>query len=306
MRAPPPPGGSNPRYSASLPAGIAILGCFTPERPLLGISDVSRELDLGRSMAHRYMATLTELGFLEQDASRKYRLAARAADLGAAALDSHPLRRQSARAVLEELRGETGFTASLGVLLDGEVLYLERLRGNGKGQREIDLGILGLRAGCRLPAYCTATGKLLLAGLPGPERNEHIAHFDLTRRGPCSITSMSALRQELRNIETAGVALSDRELSPVLLSIAAPVRDDAGTAVAAVALEAHTAAATPEGLLRDTAAHLNAAAARFAEILSQAAGSTGAHTRRRRKPANGAHTQVGPAAGFHRARKDKK
>jgi IclR family transcriptional regulator, pca regulon regulatory protein len=267
MRAPPPSGEGSPRYSGSLVKGLAILRSFTAERPLRGIAETAADLGFEHSTTHRYMSTLVALGFLEQDASHKYRLTARAADVGIAALDSHPLRRDS-RAVLEELRGRTGLTASLGVLAGDELLYLERVRGSGKGQREIDLGVLGLRVGCRLPAHCTAMGKLLLANLPEPERREHIARLKLARKAPRSITSRTALRQELQSIEAIGLALSDRELSPVLLSIAASVRDDAGTAVAAVALEAHTSTATSEGLLRDTAPLLGAAATRLAERAS--------------------------------------
>ena len=63
-----------PRYSQSLERGLAILGCFTPERPVLGIADISDDLGMSRSTTHRYAITLVALGFLEQGASRKYRL----------------------------------------------------------------------------------------------------------------------------------------------------------------------------------------------------------------------------------------
>jgi IclR family pca regulon transcriptional regulator len=277
------------RFSSSLGTGLAVLRCFTAERPVLGIADVADELGLSRSTTHRYMATLVELGRLEQGASSKYLLAPAAADVGAAALDAHPLRRsaEDTRKVLEELRGRTGFTASVGVLVDGDVLYLERVRAGAKGQREIDLGILGLRVGCLLPVRCTAMGKVLLAGLPEPERSKRIARLKPTRKGPRSITTKSALREELRGIEAKGFAVSDRELSPVLLSIAVPVKDDAGTVLAAVAVEAHTATATTEALLRDAAPHLIAAAVRLGASLPPSAESDGVDTAPRRKSANG-------------------
>jgi IclR family pca regulon transcriptional regulator len=290
MRAPLPSDGHAGRFSSSLETGLAVLRCFTAERPVLGIADVADEVGLSRSTSHRYMVTLVALGFLEQDAARKYLLAPAAADVGTAALDAHPLRRRSAREVLVDLHERTGFTVSVGVLVDDELLYLERLLGSGKGQREIDLGILGLRVGCRLPAQCTAMGKVLLAGLPEPERHERIATLKLTRKGPGSITSKRALREELQRVEANGFALSDRELSPVLLSIAVPVKDDAGAVLAAVAVEAHTATTTPEGLLRDTAPHLIAAALRLGASLHPSTESTGAHAPPRRKSANGTQT----------------
>jgi DNA-binding MarR family transcriptional regulator len=74
------PAWSNPslreqRYSQSLERGLAILDCFTPERPVLGIADIADELGMTRSTTHRYVSTLTALGYLEQGASHKYRRA---------------------------------------------------------------------------------------------------------------------------------------------------------------------------------------------------------------------------------------
>ncbi len=81
-----------PRYSQSLERGLAILGCFTPARPVLGIADIADELGMSRSTTHRYVITLVALGYLEQGASRKYRLGLRVTDLGMSALNSTGLR----------------------------------------------------------------------------------------------------------------------------------------------------------------------------------------------------------------------
>jgi IclR family transcriptional regulator, pca regulon regulatory protein len=250
--------GKDRRYSQALEEGAAILRSFTPERHLRGVSEVAGQLDLERSKTQRLMVTLMALGYLEQNESRKYRLAPRAADVGIAAIETHPARRHS-RALLEQLRDETGHTASLGVLQGTNVIYLQRLRGHEPGQREIDFGILGLRTGYRLPAHRTAIGKLLLASLPEPAQHALIARLDHRRRGPRLVTE-TALREELRHIPAAGLALSDRELAPELLSIAAPVRDDTGAVISALAIEAHGATVTPEDLLRDVGPRLTSAA----------------------------------------------
>jgi len=62
------------RYSQSLAKGLEIMGCFRPDRPVLGIADVADELELSRSTTHRYMMSLVALGQLEQTVGRKYRL----------------------------------------------------------------------------------------------------------------------------------------------------------------------------------------------------------------------------------------
>ena len=80
-------------YSQSLERGLAILSAFRSGRPLLGISELGREIGLSRSTTHRYVATLTALGYLDQDGvSKKYRLGPRVLDLGFSAIQSLALR----------------------------------------------------------------------------------------------------------------------------------------------------------------------------------------------------------------------
>ena len=76
-------------YSQSLERGLAILSSFRSGRPLLGVSDLAREVGLSRSTTHRYIATLAQLGYLQQDPpTRKYRLGPRVLDLGFSAINS--------------------------------------------------------------------------------------------------------------------------------------------------------------------------------------------------------------------------
>jgi IclR family pca regulon transcriptional regulator len=227
---------SEPRYSQSLGRGLAILGIFTPERPVLGIADIADELGMSRSTTHRYVITLVALGYLEQGASRKYRLGLKVTDLGMAALNSTGLRGH-AHPYLEELRQRSSYTTSLGVLDATDVLYVDRLRSFRPGQGKIDLN---LRTGSRVPAYCSSIGKLLLANLPEPEQRELIAQMKLTKRAPNTITGKQALREELDDIQVAGFAVEDQELAPELYAIAVPVRNEAGVVAAAVNLSAHS------------------------------------------------------------------
>jgi IclR family pca regulon transcriptional regulator len=226
------------RFSSSLQAGLAILNCFSSEQPVLGIAQLAEQLSMSRSTTHRYASTLVALGYLEQDAARRYRLAPRVADIGMSVLDSMTLRR-AAREHLRELREQTGRTASLAVLDEGEVRYVDRLRGWRRGQHAVDLD---LGAGARVPATCTAMGKVLLAYLPDAERERAVTEAKLTRRGPNSITSKRALRAELEQVRKDGLAMSDEEMGPGVRTIAAPVLDADGNAVAAVGLPVPAAA----------------------------------------------------------------
>jgi IclR family pca regulon transcriptional regulator len=249
-----------PRYSQSLERGIAILTCFTPERPVLGIADIADELGMSRSTTHRYMSTLTALGYLEQGASRKYRLGIRVTDLGMSAMSSTGLR-EHARPYLEELRQRSQYTVSLAVLDWPEILYVDRLH---RRQSNIDLE---LHTGSRLPAHCTSPGKLLLAYLPEEEQRELLAAMKLNKRGPNTITSKQALLDELGTIREEGLAVDDEELAAGLYAIAAPVRNHAREVVASVSLEAQSPMISLAGLVDALSPHLIVAADRVSARL---------------------------------------
>jgi IclR family transcriptional regulator, pca regulon regulatory protein len=251
------------RYSQSLERGLAILGFFTPARALLGIADLADELGMARSTTHRYVITLVALGYLEQDASRKYRLGLRVTDLGMSALNATGLR-EHAHPYLEELRQRSSYAASLGVLDGTEVLYVDRVRSFRQSQNNTEGN---MRAGSRLPVYCTAMGKLLLAYLPEHEQRELLARIRLNKHAPNTITGKRALRDELAGIQAARFAVSDQELAPERYAIAAPVRDDAGDVIAAVSLAAHSSTISIEQLADAVVPHLLSAADRISARL---------------------------------------
>jgi IclR family pca regulon transcriptional regulator len=237
---------ANSQFSLSLAKGLAVLRSFTPQQPMLAISDIADEQKMTSSTAHRYATTLAALGYLQQDAQRTYELAAGAGDLGSAALRATPLVR-AARPELERLRSETGWTIALAVLDGAGVLYLNRLRSHRMTVHDL---ALPLGPGSKLPAYCTATGKALLAQLSEAELRKAIAATELSSRGPRSITTKKALREQLAHVRETGVAIADEELQAGVRSIAAPIyQDDA--VVAAVGLDTASTAHTTASLAAD-------------------------------------------------------
>ncbi|HTD08987.1 MAG TPA: IclR family transcriptional regulator [Solirubrobacteraceae bacterium] len=252
-----------PRYSQSLERGLAILTCFTPQRPMMGIADIADELGMSRSTTHRYMITLVELGYLEQGGSRKYRLGLRVTDLGMSVLNSMSLR-EYARPDLEELRQETRFTVNLAILDGSEILYVDRVRGSRPGQSKIDFA---LHVGSRLPASCTALGKLLLAYLPDAEQEALIASLKLAKGGPNAIASKKALKAELGQISEEGLAVDDEELAAEVQAIAAPVRSSGGEVIAAVGLVGLRSMITVDELVVSLSPRLIATGARISARL---------------------------------------
>jgi IclR family transcriptional regulator, pca regulon regulatory protein len=222
---------SDPGFSQSLERGLAVLATFTPDRPALGISELARELALTRSTTHRYAATLARLGYLHQDDStRKYRLGPRVLDLGFSMLGSLELR-EIAAPHLRQLTDLTGHTSNLAIRDDTDVILIDRVRGRPGPYHHLEFT---LHVGSRIPAYCSATGKALLAFLPRPDLDKLLDRIDLIQRGPRTLTSKTALFAELDRVRRTGIAVNDEELESALRSIAVPVRSRTGEVIAAV------------------------------------------------------------------------
>jgi IclR family transcriptional regulator, pca regulon regulatory protein len=222
---------SGPGFSQSLERGLAVLSAFRPDRPVVGISELSRELGLTRSTTHRYVATLASLRYLEQDdATRKYRLGPRVLDLGFSTLGSLELR-EIAGPHLRQLTDATGHTSNLAIRDDTDVILIDRVRGRPGRYHHLEFS---LHVGSRLPSYCSATGKALLAFLPRPDLDRLLDHVDLVQRGPRTLTDKNSLLAELEQVRRTGLATNDEELESALRSIAAPIRSRSGQVVAAV------------------------------------------------------------------------
>jgi len=218
-------------FSQSLERGLAVLSAFRPDRPALGISELSRELGLTRSTTHRYVATLATLRYLERDsATRRYRLGPRVLDLGFSMLRSLELR-EIAAPHLRRLTETTGHTSNLAIRDDIDVILIDRVRGRPGRYHHLEFS---LHVGSRLPSYCSATGKALLAFLPRRDLERLLDRIDLVQRGPRTLTDKHSLMAELEHVRRTGLATNDEELESALRSIAAPVRSRSGEVVAAV------------------------------------------------------------------------
>jgi IclR family transcriptional regulator, pca regulon regulatory protein len=235
----------DPRYSQSLERGFAILGCFTPETPELGIADIADALGMSRPTTHRYAVTLLALGYLEQVPSRKYRLGLRVADLGMVAMGSTPVA-EHARPHLEQLRQQTGRAVTLSVLDGTEAVVVERLR---EFHVPRERRTPETPPGTRLALSSTASGKALLSGQRADVRQRLLREIPHRKAGPHAITSAKALRLEIERTAANELAVDDEESAIAVQAIAAVVRDDTADAVAAVEVRTHRAQMALTGLV---------------------------------------------------------
>jgi len=211
-------------------AAIDALECFMRHEEL-GVSDVARRLGVAKSTAHRLLTTLCARGIAAQDPETgRYRLGMHLFELGQLASDRDPLRR-AALPLLEELRQVSGKTVHLTVADGSDVVFVERLQ-----------TLAGIRlmegSGRRMPAHATSAGKVLAAFDPMLAQARKDAGFP--RLTPQTISTAAEFDRALAEVRRAGFAHSVGESRPLLTSVAAPVRDAAGRARAAISVVGHS------------------------------------------------------------------
>ena len=253
--------------SKSLIKGLAILSCFTSERPAMGIADLADRLQMSRSTTHRYACTLVELGYLEQDAKRRYRLGLRAADLGICAIATLDLCRW-ARPYLQELRQLSGATVSLAVLRDAEAICLDRLTAGPSSALQMMSAPFG--SGSRLPIHASAQGKLLAALLDPAEQGRLLAQIRLEKLAPNTVTSKKALRTQLAEIRQTGLAIEDQELIAGTRSLACAIHGSDSEPLAAIGLSLPASVYSVAALSSDWSAPLQETARRISLLLKPA------------------------------------
>ncbi|CAN5195987.1 IclR family transcriptional regulator [soil metagenome] len=206
-----------------------LLKQFSYRERELGVSELARRLGLGKSTAHRLVATLAGEHLLEQNRETgKYRLGLAVYDLGAAA-SVHFALHEAAVPPMAQLRNATGETVQLAVLDGREVVYVERLDSPHTLR-------LFLEVGRRNWAHCTGTGKVLLAYLPEDRLDRLLDGWELKARTPYTITDQQLLRKELKEIRHRGWGQNLHESEVGVVSVGAPVRNSMGDIVAAMSV----------------------------------------------------------------------
>jgi DNA-binding IclR family transcriptional regulator len=237
---------------SSLRNAIRILDCFSADERELGVSELARRLNLGKSTVHRLLQTLTAERLAERiPISGRYRLGIHLYELGglvAAHLDLH----EAVALFIDELRNRSGETAHVAVLDEREVVYVER-RESPRTLRAFG------RVGHRNFAHCTSTGKVLLAHLPAERLDRLLAGVRLEARTPRTVVDPAALRAELARVRHQGYAFNVDESEIGLSSVAAPIRDAAGDVIAAISVAGPSQRFEGEAARRARIATLDAA-----------------------------------------------
>lgn len=214
---------------SSVANAARVLKSFTSNHPTWGVSELADHLQLSTSSTHRLLSTLADEGVLEQEADTgRYRLGLSIFDLAAAAPTQRSLH-EASLVSMTELRARTGETVQIGVLDGRDVVYVERLDSPHTLRVFSELGR-------RMDAHCTATGKVILAFTPKRQRDALLKGWTLRRLTEHTNLDLDVLRTELLEIRRRGFAENRQESEVGVVSVAAPIRDASGSAIAGLSL----------------------------------------------------------------------
>ncbi len=194
------------------------------------LTELSRTIDMHPTTLFRMLATLQARGFVTRDRhTDRYRVGMRVLSLASTVLRDLDIR-QVARPFLENLCKVTAELVYLTVLDNGEVVTIERVDANQPLSLRIEIG-------SRRPAYCTASGKAILTYLPELELAQILA-AGMPMITPRTITTVSAMQQQMPEIRRRGFAWDDEERIEGVRCVAAPVFGMEGRILGAVSLAA--------------------------------------------------------------------
>lgn len=208
-----------------------ILDAFDTDHSDLSLTELTRRSGVAKATVHRLAGELVEWGLLER-AGTKYRLGLRLFELGQL-VPRQRILRDAALPYMEDLLLATQETVHFAVRDGIDVLYIEKIIGHrGLNQQS--------RVAGRLPLYCTATGKIILAFSPQSVFDE-VVEQGFTALTSRTTMSVGVLRQQLERMRKEQLAVEVEETRLGYMSVAVPVFSGPRTLAGALSVTAPTA-----------------------------------------------------------------
>ena len=232
-RARPAPGDRN--QSSSLRRALAVLGYVrehADSRRGVPLGKLAEALGMNKSTVLRLTGPLLDEHLLDRDRETGwFRLGHGALRLGQAYLSTLDLR-GVALDHLRRLQQEVGETVHLTVWEGPDIVYVDKV------ENETNVRMAS-RVGSRAPAYCTASGKAMLAWLP-EEAVQQVVAAGMRPITSWTLSDEPQLRADLARTRARGYAIDDRENEPEVRCVAAPIFDHTGEIAAALSVSGLT------------------------------------------------------------------
>jgi len=206
-----------------------VLETLCQEGPAKAVT-LSRDLGFNKSSVHRFLNNLIAMGYVSQNSETgHYYAGLKVYEMGSQVKNRLGIARIAAP-ILRRLQVDVNEAVNLGVLLNNEMLTLERFTPDDESIKIV--------VKAKLPAYCTALGKILLAHLDPNCFEKYLAETDFKAYTDRTVVDPARLRAMIAEIRQAGIAVDDRELDENIRSIATPIYDDNGIVIAGMSVSA--------------------------------------------------------------------
>jgi DNA-binding IclR family transcriptional regulator len=226
-------GNSNQQGQSVASKVVALLDAFLPAERELSLNDLAGRAGLPLSTTYRLAGQLVDWGGLERAHGGGYRVGLRLWEIGSLASGSRVMI-EVVVPYMQDLYEAVHENVQLGIRSGAEVVYLEKITGTASTP-------IRTRRGGRLPLHATGAGKVLLAFSP-PEAVEELLRSGLRRYTPRTLTTPAQLGRSLAEIRRTGLGFGLEEMTPGIVSVAAPVRDAGGDVVAAISVVSRSSA----------------------------------------------------------------
>lgn len=227
-------------YLKSVENTLRILNYFGSSGfPELSMAEIKEATGLSKATVFRNLKVLSKYDYVEKnERTAKYRLGTKIVELAAYRIDTLEIRTESLP-VLMLVQARTSASISLCELQGTNVVKLFMIRGNliiknDSHDRE------------KLPAYCSAPGKVLLSGLSGHELEQLYLDYEFIRYTDTTITNIVDLKKELKKIREQGFAINNGEQESYTRNISVPIYGYSGNIIAAIGAGMNQENFTPE------------------------------------------------------------
>ncbi len=247
-------------FVEALAKGLAVLESFDAAHSEMSLSDIARRADLTPAAARRSLITLVSLGYVGQK-DKRFFLRPKVMGLGSAFYFSAHVD----ELLLPELRRLVdlfGDASSIATLDGSDVIYIAH-HSVQRARRATAV------VGARYPAHATSLGRVLLAGLADAALDAYFAALKPVALTQKTVTDTAALRREVELARDRNYATTVDQLDYGITAIAVPVRGSNGRTIAALNSSGYTGLVSPEQLVAERLAELQAASARLAHTITR-------------------------------------
>jgi len=215
--------------SSSVIKAISILKNFTPSEPELGVSEIARRVGLTKPTTHRLLVILTRTKLLEKNINnRKYKIGPELYILGSQYLNNTDVLK-AAQPVVKKINEITEEAVSIGILDSANMIIIMK-------EEALHALRYARPVGTSIPAYASATGKVLLSELTEKEIDELFPSENLRQVTPRTMSTKTELKKDLKNIRKTGISIDVEGTALGVMGIASIIREPNRKAVAAMSI----------------------------------------------------------------------